>query len=325
MYRRGPTKATPANVQCQKCLKRGHYSYECKASAQERPYVPRPSRTQQLLNPKLMPKLQSDTAEMLQPKKGLADEQLAKREADRARQQALERDDDDDESRTNAPKRGRSASYDSVSTISTREPASPRGSTSPRLRSSREEQSLSPPRGYHRRPSVHSRSDHERRDSPNRKRHGRRASLDSTSDRSGRYSPSPERTHNRQQRSLSRRQTSSPSYDSSPRQRRFNSRDLPPDPRGASRSYRSRDTDAARGSRSPAPDKWHRDLHRDFRSRSPRPARGHESSSPRYSERTGGQGGAWQSRAPRQEAARQRSLSPFSKRLALTQAMNAKR
>jgi len=55
----GPSKASP-NTLCQKCLKRGHYSYECKASAQERPYVARPSRTQQLLNPKLLPKLTSD-------------------------------------------------------------------------------------------------------------------------------------------------------------------------------------------------------------------------------------------------------------------------
>lgn len=51
---------TPANVQCQKCLKRGHYSYECKAQLLERPYKARPSRTQQLLNPKLAPKLTND-------------------------------------------------------------------------------------------------------------------------------------------------------------------------------------------------------------------------------------------------------------------------
>lgn len=37
-----------------------HYSYECKATAQERPYISRPSRTQQLANPKLVPKLNSD-------------------------------------------------------------------------------------------------------------------------------------------------------------------------------------------------------------------------------------------------------------------------
>lgn len=32
----GPSKATPSTL-CQKCLKKGHYSYECKAIAQERP------------------------------------------------------------------------------------------------------------------------------------------------------------------------------------------------------------------------------------------------------------------------------------------------
>ena len=88
MYRRGPSKATPANVQCQKCLKRDmsppspprarlrqmltfaarHYTYECKATAQERPYVARPSRTQQLFNPKLVPKLASEIPDPLQDK-----------------------------------------------------------------------------------------------------------------------------------------------------------------------------------------------------------------------------------------------------------------
>jgi hypothetical protein len=88
MYSRaGRSKPAPANVQCQKCLKRdmcyhvtllchfvklthsvSHYSYECKAAPQERPYVARPSRTQQLLNPKLVPKLSSDTYNPLEEK-----------------------------------------------------------------------------------------------------------------------------------------------------------------------------------------------------------------------------------------------------------------
>lgn len=62
-------KASPSTV-CQKCLERGkcgqfakvitfglrigHYTYECKNT---RPYVSRPSRTQQLENPKLQEKL----------------------------------------------------------------------------------------------------------------------------------------------------------------------------------------------------------------------------------------------------------------------------
>lgn len=35
----------------------GHYSYECTAKQQDRPYNSRPSRTQQLVNPKLAPKI----------------------------------------------------------------------------------------------------------------------------------------------------------------------------------------------------------------------------------------------------------------------------
>lgn len=45
-----------------------HYSYECKASTQERPYVSRPSRSQQLRNPKLVPQLTSDTPNPLEKK-----------------------------------------------------------------------------------------------------------------------------------------------------------------------------------------------------------------------------------------------------------------
>lgn len=52
----GPSKATSTTL-CQKCLKRGHFSYECKASQQDRPYISRPSRTQQLANPKLAAKI----------------------------------------------------------------------------------------------------------------------------------------------------------------------------------------------------------------------------------------------------------------------------
>ena len=52
----GPSKAT-ASTTCQKCLAKGHYSYECKSSLQSRPYATRASRTQQLRNPKLKPAL----------------------------------------------------------------------------------------------------------------------------------------------------------------------------------------------------------------------------------------------------------------------------
>lgn len=52
----GPSKAT-ASTTCQKCLAKGHYSYECKTSLQSRPYASRASRTQQLRDPKLKPAL----------------------------------------------------------------------------------------------------------------------------------------------------------------------------------------------------------------------------------------------------------------------------
>nr|GMC62310.1 zinc finger CCHC domain-containing protein 10-like [Ipomoea batatas] len=42
--------------QCQKCFQTGHWTYECK---NERVYISRPSRTQQLKNPKLRMKIQN--------------------------------------------------------------------------------------------------------------------------------------------------------------------------------------------------------------------------------------------------------------------------
>lgn len=56
-YKFGGASKASASTLCQKCLKRGHYSYECTAAQQERPYVSRPSRTQRLLNPKLAPRI----------------------------------------------------------------------------------------------------------------------------------------------------------------------------------------------------------------------------------------------------------------------------
>jgi len=48
-------RASPSTV-CQKCLKTGHFIYECKF---ERPYVSRPSRTEQLENPNVLAKLKA--------------------------------------------------------------------------------------------------------------------------------------------------------------------------------------------------------------------------------------------------------------------------
>ncbi|OCK81919.1 hypothetical protein K432DRAFT_391719 [Lepidopterella palustris CBS 459.81] len=127
----GRSKAT-ASTLCQKCLKRDtyhyfsslllytdslprHYSYECKATAQERPYAARPSRTQQLLNPKLAPKLMTDVPNDLLRKKGVADEELAKKEAERGRKH----DRNDDDSSIQPRKRSRSVSSYSSSSVST--------------------------------------------------------------------------------------------------------------------------------------------------------------------------------------------------------------
>ncbi|XVF28227.1 hypothetical protein REPUB_Repub15cG0011400 [Reevesia pubescens] len=48
------TMSTMGASQCQKCFQAGHWTYECK---NERVYMSRPSRTQQLKNPKLRMKL----------------------------------------------------------------------------------------------------------------------------------------------------------------------------------------------------------------------------------------------------------------------------
>ncbi|KAI1425740.1 zinc knuckle-domain-containing protein [Xylaria sp. FL1777] len=302
MYRRGPSRSTPANVQCQKCLKRGHYSYECKASAQERPYIPRPSRTQQLLNPKLVPKLASDTAAPPQDKKGLADQELAKREAERARKRELEQSDDTD---NDVSKRERSPSYDSVSTISTRRSLSPshrrvsmsRSRSRSRSRLNRDVRSSSVARGSPRRRSFDSGSDY---DYPSSKGHTEAMK-------------SPESARHR---------TRLPSRHDSPRHERLNADEQPTHHRHVDRRRRRHSQSP---SQSPPPESKSR-----FRSRSPHVPWRPDSSPPRYHDRSGppppppprGRNGQEQ-RGGRQRNARERSLSPFSKRLALTQAMNA--
>ncbi|KAH8596434.1 zinc knuckle-domain-containing protein [Bisporella sp. PMI_857] len=123
--RGGPSRAT-ASTTCQKCLKKGHYSYECKAVVQERPYVSRPSRTQQLFNPRLVPKLTSDAPKDLLRKKGVADDQLAKLEQERGRKR--ERRSEEPEAKTGSKRRRSASSSESVSTISTNISRSPSSS-----------------------------------------------------------------------------------------------------------------------------------------------------------------------------------------------------
>jgi hypothetical protein len=53
-----PTMSTiDGNAQCQKCYQGGHWTFQCK---NERVYISRPSRTQQLKNPKLRPDVSVD-------------------------------------------------------------------------------------------------------------------------------------------------------------------------------------------------------------------------------------------------------------------------
>ncbi|KAF7768557.1 hypothetical protein Agabi119p4_7800 [Agaricus bisporus var. burnettii] len=95
---------------CQKCLQRGHFIYECKY---ERPYISRPSRTQQLENPKLLAKLKADAKpstevpEEFKNKSGLADKILEGKEKERLKEVSSDTEDsqsdsDDEEDRRRA-------------------------------------------------------------------------------------------------------------------------------------------------------------------------------------------------------------------------------
>ncbi|TEB30703.1 hypothetical protein FA13DRAFT_1630396 [Coprinellus micaceus] len=79
-------KAT-ASTTCQKCLGKGHFTFECKGA---RPYISRPSRTQQLANPKLAAKLKPSVEvpeEFLKKPAGTADQILAAKEKERAKEE----------------------------------------------------------------------------------------------------------------------------------------------------------------------------------------------------------------------------------------------
>ncbi|KDQ62438.1 hypothetical protein JAAARDRAFT_121951 [Jaapia argillacea MUCL 33604] len=77
---------------CQKCLRTGHFTYECTAAA--RPYLSRPSRTQQLENPKVLAKLKADgkpsvdVPEEFKNKSGTANRILEGKEKERAKGKA---------------------------------------------------------------------------------------------------------------------------------------------------------------------------------------------------------------------------------------------
>ncbi|TRM61077.1 zinc knuckle-domain-containing protein [Schizophyllum amplum] len=74
-------RATPSTV-CQKCLGTGHFIFDCKGS---RPYVSRPSRTQQLANPKALARAKPsvEVPEEFKKKEGTANKILEARERER--------------------------------------------------------------------------------------------------------------------------------------------------------------------------------------------------------------------------------------------------
>ncbi|KAF9533104.1 zinc knuckle-domain-containing protein [Crepidotus variabilis] len=76
-------RATSSTI-CQKCLKTGHYTYECKST---RPYVSRPSRTQQLENPKIREKMKAslEVPDEFKKPAGTANRILEDKEKDRAK------------------------------------------------------------------------------------------------------------------------------------------------------------------------------------------------------------------------------------------------
>jgi hypothetical protein len=334
MFRRpgtGRSKAS-SDTLCQKCLKKGHYSYECKATAQERPYQSRPSRTQQLLNPKLKPKLTTEVPEDLLRKKGVADEILKKKEAER--------------SGRSKRSRSRSSSADSVSTISTNRSPS-RSRSPPRRRKHHDDKALTKrrrrsPSASSASPDAGDRNTRRRMSSFSPGERGRRRT------RSRSVSQRMEMSHEspRQKETAGRRIRDTHSRSRS-RQRHGKRAVRRPSPsRSQSRSLDRMDTSddrqprkGAKGRRSPSPYRPGR-----VRSPSPHAMRGapQRSHSP-YAGRNGQQvereaRGPPRNRfdnGPARHAApvapppapvqRERSLSPFSKRVALTKAMQAGR
>jgi len=312
----GPSKAT-ASTLCQKCLKRGHYSYECKAPAQERPYASRPSRTQQLLNPKLVPKLTSDVPNDLLRKKGVADEQLAKREEERGRKRG--RDEDDGPA---ARKRSRSiSSYSSssVSTISTTVSRSPPPRSRPQddtyYTSQRDHSPISVPLkpGHKRRRSSSSSMSYtsissieSRRKSPTHRDRNTRARRSSVSpDERGRR-----RSRLRSNAGDDSGRTRSRSLDQSRIAR--NRQSLTNDGRGRD----GRDGRDRRREEAVSPGygpKYRRDAQRRY-------SNNHERYGSSFRDGDQHSGEVRRERPP--PVRKERSLSPFSKRLALTQAMN---
>lgn len=301
---RGPSKAT-ASTLCQKCLKRGHYSYECTVTAQERPYQYRPSRTQQLQNPKLRPQLSTDVPNDLLRSEGVADDLLAKREEERGRKRDIDESDPlDGPGKTS--KRAKSASSHSVSSVST-------------ISTSRSH-SQSPPRrrGY----ATRSDLDGAKSTSSHNAKLRKRRYSDSSSGNSVHSHSYDERdrARSRSREWVGDRNTRRRHRESSPEERgRARNPSRGGSRRGRTRSRSFNQSRVARVRRSVTPDTMH-NLNRP--GRPPRDAPSHSGHSDgRHSRAGNGQSGRGQNQ-PAPPPRRERSLSPYSKRLALTQAMN---
>ncbi|KAJ5995771.1 hypothetical protein N7481_002748 [Penicillium waksmanii] len=306
---RGPSKASPT-TQCQKCLQRD--IYECKGTAQDRPYKPRPSRTQQLLNPKLMPKLSTENpntllesyvfnsaetmptdpsiAKLTQNSNGVADGILAKRDEERGRKRDL----DGQGSSGQSPKRARSLSthsVDSISTISTNRSAS----RSPAPRSSR------------------GGGDKGNSASPAASKSRKRRYSDSADSYSASSYSSGARHRSRSREWTEDRNIRRRRRESSPEQRGRKRDSEGQDPRRERRSRSAESPRAAKERRSMTPEaKQDHSSRRSYRNRENPPTQT-EGGRPKQEPRG------------RPGPPRQRSMSPYSKRLALTQSMNVGR
>ncbi|TPX65775.1 hypothetical protein SpCBS45565_g04949 [Spizellomyces sp. 'palustris'] len=94
--------------QCQKCLGYGHWTYECKST---RPYVSRPTRTQQLSKP-ILPSamVKKDPTGLRRSQKGLADEILRKKRRERGEDSSESGSDSDSDSESSSSSSSSSSS-----------------------------------------------------------------------------------------------------------------------------------------------------------------------------------------------------------------------
>ncbi|RDW76263.1 uncharacterized protein DSM5745_06255 [Aspergillus mulundensis] len=282
-----PKRARPARPYQGDCLYSLPEIYECKVTAQERPYLARPSRTQQLQNPKLRPQLTTDIPSDAVRTKGTADALLAQSEEERGRKRELNEVDSLD-TRDQAAKRTRSVSSDSTSSVATI-------STNRSRSGSPQRERYAEPRRRSKSPTSHHLWARKRRHSDS----SPGDSVSSYSSREGSRTRSPERNTRRRRR------------ESSPKER-GRTRDIS---RDGSRQTRSRSHSmdkgrVARGRRSLTAEEIEpvRSYAKAFTSMDQPRVCKHERVS------------AERSHAP--PPRRERSLSPYSKRIALTQAMN---